>query len=364
MDNVACINTVFILGAGASAQSGVPVMSNFLDIAEQLWRTGKAKESEEHFQAVFEGRSKLQAVFAKAKLDILNVEDVFAAFEMGRTLNALPGYDPDQIDSLIDSTKILIIKTIGYMQQFRKNSKGENLSPIPYDAFAELIKHLQEKSNPRHKVSIITFNYDVGCDFALYRNNLKYTYFLGDFDGSQDYLPILKLHGSLNWGVWKSGAVVPGRLEDFFAKYDFERGPNQNHWILDIGSRLNGFRDFEDLVEPIVPFLVPPTWNKTQYYDGISRIWQKAASVLSEADNIFVSGYSLPKSDAFFRYLYALGTVGEGLIQKFWVFDIEDKGNGVDNRFRDLLGQSVLPRYSYFKRSFTEAITLIQDAFS
>jgi hypothetical protein len=37
-------NTVFIPGAGASYQAGVPLMNDFLDVAYSLWRTGEAKD--------------------------------------------------------------------------------------------------------------------------------------------------------------------------------------------------------------------------------------------------------------------------------------------------------------------------------
>ena len=42
---------------------------------------------------------------------------------------------------------------------------------------------------------------------------------------------------------------------------------------------------------------------------------------LSVARNIIVVGYSLSASDQFFRYLYALGTVGATRIEKFLLVD-------------------------------------------
>lgn len=79
-------NTVFILGAGASYQAGVPLMNDFLDVAYNLWRTGEAKDFDQQFASVFRGRSALQQVHSKSQLNIQNIESVFAAFEMGKTL--------------------------------------------------------------------------------------------------------------------------------------------------------------------------------------------------------------------------------------------------------------------------------------
>jgi hypothetical protein len=359
-------STVFILGAGASAKGGVPVMKDFLDVAEMLWRTNQVGDAADDFRAVFEGQSRLQAVFAKANIDVLNIEDVFAAFEMGKTLASLPGYSESEIDSLLHSMRVAIVKTIGRTQQYGKDSSGRFWPPDPYQDFAVLIGHLRNQSRPAHDVSIITFNYDVGCEHGLYTEGVKYSYYVGDYEDTPDYMPLLKLHGSLNWGQDANGRPVPFRMEDFFEgtkRYTPTPGPNQNHWILDIGSRLEGCENLRNVHQP-EPFLVPPTWNKTGYYKEIAGVWRKAAQVLSDADNIFVSGYSLPRSDAFFRYLYALGTVGEGLLRRFWVFDPENEGGAVDKRFRKLLSQSAQQRYKYWPISFEDAIAELSKIFT
>ena len=54
--------------------------------------------------------------------------------------------------------------------------------------------------------------------------------------------------------------------------------------------------------------IVPPTWNKTEYHSNLSHVWHEAAVELGSARNIYVFGYSLPETDSFFRYLFALGT--------------------------------------------------------
>lgn len=333
-------------------------MGTFLDVAEMLWRTDQVGDRAEDFRAVFEGRSKLQAIYAKANLDIMNIEDVFAAFEMGKTLASLAGYEPAQIENLLHAVRSLIIKTIGLTQRFG----GDSHPPEPYWRFARLVKFLQEKATPAHNVSIITFNYDVGCEHGLHVENVGHSYHLGDFEGDKGRVPLLKLHGSLNWGRSVEGSLVPFRMDEFFQKYKLVPGPDQNHWIFDIGSRLEGCEGLRGVPHP-EPFLVPPTWNKTQHYGDIAKIWQKAAEVLSKAENIFVTGYSLPPSDAFFRYLYALGTVGPGLLRRFWIFDTAAKGGPVDERFKALLGRSVLPRHDYFENTFQQGIERVSREF-
>jgi hypothetical protein len=78
-------------------------------------------------------------------------------------------------------------------------------------------------------------------------------------------------------------------------------------------------------------------------------VWQAAARELSTAENIVVCGYSLPDSDQFFRYLYALGTVGDLRLKRLWVFDPDP---GVEDRFKKLLGQAATPRFKFHKEGF------------
>jgi hypothetical protein len=100
-----------------------------------------------------------------------------------------------------------------------------------------------------------------------------------------------------------------------------------------------------------VPLLVPPSWNKLDYGRHLAPIWKRAAEELSNAENIFVIGYSLPETDAFFRHLYALGSLGDRLIKRFWVFDL-DRSGSVESRFRAVLGKAALSRFKYSSNGF------------
>ena len=86
-----------------------------------------------------------------------------------------------------------------------------------------------------------------------------------------------------------------------------------------------------------------------------------AAYELSEAQNIFVIGYSYPPTDAFFRYLYALGSVGTSVINNFRVYN-PDKS--LENHYRDLLGASVIESFKYIYEPFGYAIGDIKQLFS
>lgn len=355
-------NTVFILGAGASKQAGAPLMNEFLDTARALWKSGQIGDAAESFKRVFQGISELQQVHSKSQLDIQNVESVFAAFEMGKTLKKFGSYSPDQIEDLIKAMRQVIVQTIETTVKLPVGKEG--IRPVaapPYGKLASLIHYLREEAKPRTDVSLVTFNYDMAVDYSFYVNNIHVDYGLGKDNGD---LPVLKLHGSLNWAYCSTcEKVIPWYLHEFFKKRSWQifPGDDRRYVTLNIGSQLDKFTHCNSEVHK-EPVIVPPTWNKTEYHQTLSQVWSRAASELSDAENIFVIGYSLPESDAFFRYLYALGTVGKTPLTRFWVFNPDKLGKTRD-RFEKLLGPGAQVRFRYFPVTFETSIGIIKEEF-
>lgn len=108
--------------------------------------------------------------------------------------------------------------------------------------------------------------------------------------------------------------------------------------------------------------IVPPSWNKADYHSALSGVWASAATHLSEAEQIFIIGYSLPETDSFFRHLYALGSVGVAPLRRIAVFNPDTSG-ATDNRFQALLGSGARARYEYHAISFDQAIDHIKKLF-
>jgi len=71
-----------------------------------------------------------------------------------------------------------------------------------------------------------------------------------------------------------------------------------------------------------------------------------------------VIGFSLPPTDTFFQYLYALGSVGQPL-RRFQVFDIAPLGGEIEQRFRGLLGPGAEQRFRYSQTPFDGAIRMM-----
>lgn len=356
---------VFILGAGASRQAGGPLMSDFLDVASDLLRSNQVNTKREEFNRVFAAIGGLQAVHSKAQLDLNNIESIFTALELGRVIQRVPGMEAGEIPEAIASLKELIVTTLDTTIRFpceRRYIKA----PEPYSKFAGLLNYLRTDASPTKSTSIITFNYDIAADVALYREGLGPNYVIEAPPTQGESVDLLKLHGSLNWAAEKSTKRLRA-LHPFhyFQTYSVNGFEEHSRIRLPLGEHLSEY--FCKHAAPTVeverePVIVPPTWNKADYHHALSAVWCRAAQHLSEAESIFIIGYSLPETDSFFRQLYALGSVGSATLRRIVVFNPDSSGQ-TDTRFREMLGPGSIARYEYRPETFEQAIASIKGYF-
>jgi hypothetical protein len=191
-------------------------------------------------------------------------------------------------------------------------------------------------------------------------------YGLDDKAPMEESVPLLKLHGSLNWSDTMPSvhekAVIPWTMGEYWMGKTLSSHFEGQCCYIPIGSQLIEMSTKHKKLVTGEAVLAPPTWNKTETHRTLSKVWSRAAAKLSEAENIFVVGYSMPESDAFFRYLYALGTVGDVLLKRFWVFDPDDGGR-VKQRFEALLGPQAKARFDYVQKPFDDAIEALKETF-
>lgn len=352
---------VFILGAGASQQCGAPLMNDFLDKSRDLLASGEVNEKRAHFEKVFSAISKLQVVHSKAILDLNNIESIFNIFEMSRLLKKLPGYDVAAIEDIIKSLKEVIVTTLECKIRYPTVDRKIH-PPTPYEGFIDILSYIQSQAQQKHSVSVITFNYDIALDMAFHYGGLTYDYYLNE-SVEPNRIPLLKLHGSLNWAVCSvCGEIVPWYLHEYFSKYSVHWFTDPKYVKIPIGVQLTTGNEHCGAKVLEEPFIVPPTWNKAEHHQTLSKVWSRAAHELSEAEYIFVIGYSLPETDAFFKLLYAMGAVGNKIIRCIIVFNPDGSGR-VDDRFRNILGFGAIDRYTYNKNRFEDAIPLIKAMF-
>ncbi len=352
---------IFILGAGASKEAGAPLMDDFLDKAKDLLDLNKVKgKYKKDFDRIFKTISDLKPIHYAVKIDLDNIENLFAALEMGKLLDKIPNISEEESESLLKTIKLFIFitleKTIEFPVHSEKVYPNEN-----YEALVKLMKELNESGLPQNKCSVITFNYDLALDYALNYYNSSVNYGLSEIKNQRSPL-LLKLHGSSNWVKCQvCGKISFWSLSEFFGKYQYLFLKNLKFVNLDLASKLisSGLKCCDKEIKS-EPYIVPPTWSKTEYYKDISLIWKRAAFELSEAENIFICGYSLRESDLFFRYLFGLSSIGASRIRRFWVFD-PDESDIVYNRFINFIAPAIEKKFRFEKKRFSEAINIIRN---
>jgi NAD-dependent SIR2 family protein deacetylase len=338
---------VFMFGAGASRHAGAPLMANFLSAAEDLRNDGTIRNNLNEVVAAVED---LQNIFVKSSFDIENIENVFGAVEMAKLIRKFPGKSETEIDALAISVKQLIVATLENSVRFP--FRDDHLYPTStYSQFSELVLALNSRHGSSARCSMITFNYDLALDYALHHTVGPPSYCLSDADRGQS-ARLLKLHGSLNWGrCLVCGTVLPLTIENWFRNKTFIR--SNASVVLPLASQLGiTLTCCGQYVDP-VPVLVPPTWNKTEYHNSLQKVWKQAASELGEAERIYIIGYSLPDSDMFFRFLYALGSVGRRRLKRLVVFNPDES---VKSRFETLVGGAASRIFEFKPLTFEDAI--------
>jgi SIR2-like domain len=277
---------------------------------------------------------------------------------MAQIIKRLGIIGSSEIPSYREAIVKLIIETIEHSMKFN----FENTLVYAPESYAALMTFIS-KGPFKSNTSIITFNYDLGIDTAISRANYNVRYGFEETNEERNDFNLFKLHGSINWAISeKDLKVYPYYPKWYLKDLTVQMNLNQRgttklfvskflHKILDHNPGNYTLKE-ESLI-------VPPTWNKNSYHGTISKVWEEAALKLVTAKRIYVFGYSLPETDSFFRYLFALGTLSPTRIRRIIVANPEPVGGDVDRRFQSLIGESILSRYKYLPQKFSLASDIL-----
>lgn len=312
-------HNVYILGAGFSRDAGLPLISDFLtrmrDSTEWLSKQRGRGEEVRAVGEVFKFRLAAAGAAYRVQVDVENIEQLFS-------LASATGQDP-----LARDVSTAIAATLDYARhdakegRFSVTANPEGFEPPPhwkslpldsgtgrpryecpvYEAYAGLLSGRLCRADENMRNTVITFNYDTVLEDALASLGVPFHY---GFDPSSarydktakcargappaDSMPVLKLHGSVNW-------VEPGGA----------------------GKKVTIYGDYKDTAaQGRRVLLVPPTWRKV-YGGSLAGVWDAAVTALTEATRIAVIGFSMPPTDMHFKYLLAAGLRDNVSLRKF-----------------------------------------------
>jgi len=368
-------HNVYILGAGFSRDAGAPLIHDFLDKAREFFDnpdSGLDLSERVQFEQVFKFKREVAKAREKFRIDLDDIEQLFGLVEMSHRLGSEPPAPRDATVYLIAKTLQLALvdssrrprARMGLTPAYAANAsfinyvnRGQGGADIfdtdIYTHFALLLSgRYDDPRKVAHRSStVITFNYDLVLDDALARVDATPGYGLAEavFDEpstSGTMVPLLKLHGSTNWAVCECNQIhVLGQK----ATADPEAFRSRRCCRCQrTGLRL---------------LLVPPSWDKSEYSGIMRPVWSKAVNAIKSATRICVIGYSMPETDAFFKFLLALGLAENDRQYKLIVVDYVSGGsaspqqNNVEARWRGMLeGIFVGRRFDFVPFGFAQFI--------
>jgi len=363
---------VFILGAGFSADAGAPVIRNFLDVSRELFDdpdSGLDPEERKLFQEVFDFKKKVAQAREKFEIDLNNIEELFGLVEMSHRLHPEDSGTRDATVYLIAKTLELAIAKqqrrpwmrFAISQDYRlsnprwvesvprQQSGNDVFECDTYRHFALLLagSYDDPKKAKFRSNAVITFNYDLVLDDALRKAGIPPAYGLKE-EANEKGVPVLKLHGSVNWLVC-TDCRKPSVLQE---------GATTLFPFRSIQCKHCGKANLRLL-------LVPPSWDKSEYQDIMKPVWARAVKELQTATRICIIGYSMPESDSFFKYLLTLGLAENHQLYKLIVVDRVTGGfvlgggpaeqdehitrERIEQRYRGMLARLIAEKRFYFR---------------
>jgi hypothetical protein len=288
-------NNVYILGAGFSVDRGLPTIKNFMFFMRDAheWLESKNRKHEaDAIKAVLDFRLDAASAAYRIKLDLENIEELFSlASASSRTLTK-------QIRVAIAATldyKIQTTKepTIGFQSSNThlklpsswRSSDNRDIVPMSgidvscpaYEFYLNTLLGAWSSINSISANAIISFNYDLIVEDALNKLSIPYRYGIETKESSTHSIELLKLHGSINWGLRKNST-----------SYEIHKSYSD---LLSHGQ---------------TPQIIPPTWRKI-FTGQLRQVWDNSLSALEKATRIIVIGFSMPETDNHFKYLLAAG---------------------------------------------------------
>lgn len=354
-------HNVYILGAGFSADRGMPLINNFMfrmrDAHEWLLQQNRTVEAAA-ITAVLEFRKEAASAAYRIKINLENIEELFS----------LASASGDRDNNLSESIRIAIAATLDFcstnqpeaniniralqenpIPSFKKHEGAPSAYGIDYKNIPTYKYYLDSmlglQGLPKGENTLISFNYDTIVEDALACMEVGFTYGFNDTDAEYQSsrfkvgnlgVKLLKLHGSINWARANDPKDSEGKLIVYDSCSDV-----LNH--------------------DATPDLIPPTWSKN-FDGGLETIWTHALKAIESATRIIVIGFSVPETDTHFKYLLAAG-LQNNISARDIVF-VNPESNGIlESRINALFTNPESSRVRQIKRS-TSAFLLSPSGIS
>jgi hypothetical protein len=289
---------VYFIGAGFSVPAGLPVISNFLFRARDQYFSDQDRFS--YFNGVFNYIDGLSRAKNYTNVDLFNVEEVFSVADTHELLGK--GLKKDLEQFIKD---VILFHT----PEFQKSPNTFNTK--------------------KNSFEILLGDSDISKKYVSFFASLLDIKFQGEGKEQYSYGDIKAIRGESN-NEYKIVSlnydnIVENSVEFINANFDgaFEMPL----------AKLHGSVDRR---------IIPPTWNK-RIDNGLDSDWRNAALWLSEANEIRILGYSLPKTDMYIKHLFSTSLLESKNLQKIDVICL-DGDRQVESRYKEMF---TFPKFDF-----------------
>ncbi len=322
---------VLLLGAGASREFGLPIMKDFMDVARNKYfeyKTNRAPEFEltSAYRALLEFHNECRASTWAFRRNWENMEELYTQADLVR------------------------LSAVTEEEEKRANHRCQEIAWTIWDVYRKFSVEIElPLANICRSILkanlfpvVITTNYDLVWEHRLISDPKPMSYLYPGFDampgdtrdtwcfetnedvyerrgkGESLEVPIIKLHGSVNWfSVANSDWFAAAKLA-MIRKCDSEMLKN------DLRKTLIEMK-FPGAASEIMPGIVPPMLGKSPLATAITHQWKAAIKAISSARQIWVLGYSFPITDAFMPRLLTEGLRQNHHFERLVIVDKQSK---------------------------------------
>ena len=348
-----------ILGAGASYDAGVPLLGKFMDVMLEMHHTKRfgpidlSPHDQDLIAQAAKIHSKVDDYHARVSVDQFNIEEVLSVL----SFESISG-DIARKRELSTFTKA-IARTVEITCKVKHDGTLNTVQSSGDDSYRrfwlELLRYY--KYRLIEIPTIISFNYDLVLERALFQTIIGFTYpdltpglapgFYIDYCGDQmGTIGYSFKRASFNLGRDHGTVLEKVEIDRHNPPSDFIRIP-----ILKLHGSLNfpkkGSKEPLNPVDALAdPQIIPPIFNKTEATFA-SPIWKEALRALRGCRNLLVCGYSLPVTDTYMQYFLKAALGPNQRLNKVFVYDpilYSAAGESLMDRYSRCLSPQFRPR--------------------
>jgi hypothetical protein len=291
--------TVYILGAGATkaATQHAPMTDDLLGKAFEYLKDDQRVRKVMDFVGDFYlglGHDQMAATQHFAAKDLPRIEDVLSLLDAAMASNEplSSKYDVAYLRGLRFDLTYLIYGVL----QHSLDVVSDSYSPV-YEGFVRALSNGD---------SVISLNYDIAVDNALlerlyetaqasvdYGLRVRYSYQAGKYGERLGPVPLLKLHGSLNWLYCPECNAL-----------DVTEGHKGVYVVFKKGE---GCKCMECQKASYEAILITPSFVRSSANGLLVSVWKRAEQAVAKAERLVFIGYSLPDADVDLRSMLTKG---------------------------------------------------------